>query len=521
MAHQQTVDLHSLKTRQIVYQHPDGTFPSAGGVLAMGDTRGHAAWTRDPSVDTITLATGGTLAYDGSDLLLNGVPVQGVTSVTGGTNITVTDNSANPIVNLDIKENVDMGGYNLNNANVVNVNSGVNVGDSTAPNATINLNTSNSGGIAVNMTAGGILSSVEYHTIDTTMRMKSDVNVELRAKNNMHAINLGPTSQSINIITYDDSSVVTRVNNLTTRHAITTLTSDGTFQIGSTDISNDPSVRFQGISAESVAAIKMENATGTLTVESTSPTATMKIAVPLRDVSSGTAGTAGQVLTSAGAGAPPYWGSGGILGRYWTNLSGETITIDSTLFPVLPASGNVKMRIELIGGGGGGSGGNPAPLNIPVGSGGGGGQGYVQSAVIIYPIGAGLIIQSGIGGLGGTAGVLFGSAATPGNNGSPTLLRHPITNKILATALGGNGGQLVTGGAGFSNGTDGVFIQNGGPGGSGGGYYGGSSNSNGGIGGITSSGTGCGGGGGSGGAVAGNGGDGDCGSCLIEIIDIL
>lgn len=488
MAQRQTLDLQSVKTRQIVYQNPDGTFPSTGGVLTMGDARGHAAWTRDPSVDTITLATGGTLAYDGTDLLLNGVSVQGVTSVTGGTNITVTDNSANPIVNLDIKENLDMNNFSITSAQNVSVSNNLYVGSST----------------------------YSYSPFTNTAIVNSPYNI---------AISAGSTpisTGSISMITESDGIINSRVSDTGgVSHGYTHINKFGIFQVGSTNTTTEPRVQLQGMSAGSVASIKMYNATSTLTVESTSASATMKIAMPLRDVSSGTAGVAGQVLTSAGAGAPPYWGNGGILGRYWTKSPNETITIDSTLFPGLPLSGNVKIRIELIGGGGGGSGGNPAPLNIPVGSGGGGGQGYVQSAVIIYPIGAGLIIQSGVGGLGGAAGVLFSSPATPGTNGSPTLLRHPITNKILATALGGNGGQLITGGAGFSNGTDGVFIENGGPGGSGGGYYGGSSNSNGGIGGITSSGTGCGGGGGSGGAVAGNGGDGDCGSCLIEIIDIL
>jgi hypothetical protein len=908
------------------------------------------------------LATGGTLAYDGSDLLLNGVPISGsggsgVVSVTGGSNITVTDNSANPIVNLDIKEDIDMCGNDLNNVNFVNVNSVINVGSLTTNNPTINLVTTNTGGTSINTYDGAISSTVEYTTFDTTMRMKSEANVELRAKNNAHAINLGPTTQSITIITYDDSSVVSRVNNGLIGHGVTTLSSDGTFQIGSTDISNDPSVRFQGVSAESVASIKMKSATGTLTVESTSATATMQIAVPLHDVSSGTAGAAGQVLTSAGTGSPPYWAavgesvtsvtagptgnitvapvtgdvvvdlcrnivlsgsqtyvavgdnaggttirysydgltwsntinafttygngvaynngvwvavgqdsggntikhstdgitwenaisgafdstgrgiaygngqwvavgdgsgntikyssdalnwtnstngfrvygqsiggygiaygggsnwvavghdiaslpnpgknikyssdngvswsnatsntfteiqtsygygvyygnsrfiavgfdpnstnatikystdngatwvdslsgsfdyagrgvafdgvstwitvgqdasgntiristdngvnwtnvmsggfgdhgrgvayansmwfavgdmndststikyssdggltwsdavsgafsvsgrgiaigafispslqfksgsdtvglslsepgqlvvsgsvgastqiavplrdvasgtagvagqvltsagtgsppywasaSGGsslaLLGRYWTKTS-DTITIDSALFPGLPTSGTVKMRIEMMGAGGGGGGGITVPSGAGANSGGGGGQGFVQSAIIIYPISEDLIITIGSGGAGGTGGTIFGGGSNGGNGGS-TYLKKSISNKILATALGGYGGQTDgIGGGGLSNGVGSDNNPNGSPGGEGGGYYGGASGSNAGISGDTSSGTGCGGGGGyggGGGGSGGNGGAGDCGSCLIEIIDIL
>lgn len=344
MSQRPTVDTATLKTRSIVYQNPDGTFPAIGGVLTMGDYTGHAAWTQDPYLNSVTLA-GGVLTYDGADLLLNDIPVGGgVMNISGGTNISITGPVSTPTVNLNINEELDI---------------------------------------------------------------------------------------------------------------------------------------------------------------------------------CGSAGMAGQVLTSQGVGAPPVWASGRILGRYWTSISGE-ITIDSTIFPLLAGvTGAVRMRVDIMGGGGGGGGG----ANGADGSGGGGGQGFNKTGIITHPIGAPVYISIGVGGAGGIGGTNI-DPSTDGADGGPTFLKTSITGRTLMPIAGGGGGgrgpnPTNVGGDGFVSGENGS--SGAASGGNGGGYYGGASEQNGGIGGNTASGTGCGGGGGGSyfGNPGGDGGTGDCGYCLIEILEVV
>lgn len=47
----------SIKTRQLIYQNPDGTFPPAGSLLSVSDNKGHATWTSDISVNSIQAPT--------------------------------------------------------------------------------------------------------------------------------------------------------------------------------------------------------------------------------------------------------------------------------------------------------------------------------------------------------------------------------------------------------------------------------------------------------------------------------
>lgn len=76
-----------MKTRGIVYQNPDGSFPPAGGVLAAASTTGACAPTVDLTLRTITTSSdisisgdlvvnGGDLSYDkSSGLTVNGVKI--------------------------------------------------------------------------------------------------------------------------------------------------------------------------------------------------------------------------------------------------------------------------------------------------------------------------------------------------------------------------------------------------------------------------------------------------------------
>lgn len=50
-----TADLHALKTRDLVIQNSDNTFPPAGGLLAAADDRGRMIVTDNISVDSLQL----------------------------------------------------------------------------------------------------------------------------------------------------------------------------------------------------------------------------------------------------------------------------------------------------------------------------------------------------------------------------------------------------------------------------------------------------------------------------------
>jgi hypothetical protein len=76
-----SVDLLNLKTRNIVIQNPDGSYPPPSALLAMdGVGRGGTAWTQDISLNSVTLfgnESVGVLTYsDVSGLLLNSAPLQ-------------------------------------------------------------------------------------------------------------------------------------------------------------------------------------------------------------------------------------------------------------------------------------------------------------------------------------------------------------------------------------------------------------------------------------------------------------
>lgn len=73
-------NLRRLKTRELIVQNNDGTYPAANAVGVIGDGAGTVKWTTDLALKTVTIngTTGsGELTYDSSRnaLLLNGVPV--------------------------------------------------------------------------------------------------------------------------------------------------------------------------------------------------------------------------------------------------------------------------------------------------------------------------------------------------------------------------------------------------------------------------------------------------------------
>ena len=85
-----SADLQSLRTRQIIVQNEDGTFPPPFSLLAMDKKgRGGTEFTQDISVNSVTLfgtATTGVLTYsDASGLLLNAQPFTGGGGSAGAT----------------------------------------------------------------------------------------------------------------------------------------------------------------------------------------------------------------------------------------------------------------------------------------------------------------------------------------------------------------------------------------------------------------------------------------------------
>ena len=77
-----TEDINALKTRQIILQNPNGTFPANNQVLAISGTRGEVVKTSDLTLTSLTVS--GDLTVMG-DISANNV----VTTITAGTGIRV------------------------------------------------------------------------------------------------------------------------------------------------------------------------------------------------------------------------------------------------------------------------------------------------------------------------------------------------------------------------------------------------------------------------------------------------
>ena len=149
-------------------------------------------------------------------------------------------------------------------------------------------------------------------------------------------------------------------------------------------------------------------------------------------IASTAVGTAGQVLTSAGAGTPIFAAMGALLNIQVFSAAGSgTYT---------PTAGTSRIYFRMVGGGGAG-GGTGATAGTYYAGGGGGAGGYCEG--IITVVAASYPYTVGAGGVGGTG--------TGGNGGSTTL------GAALYTANGGNGaitGASSGGGTGaLSNGT--------------------------------------------------------------------
>lgn len=79
-----TEDLHTLKTRQIVVQNPDGTFPPVNSVLAFADARGRVVPSRDLNIATATVGDLSAGVATVGDLSAGEVTVSGLITANGG-----------------------------------------------------------------------------------------------------------------------------------------------------------------------------------------------------------------------------------------------------------------------------------------------------------------------------------------------------------------------------------------------------------------------------------------------------
>jgi hypothetical protein len=73
-------DFTSIRSREWWTQNTNGSFPPIGGVLSVDNEHGHASWTVDLSLSSVSLS-GGVLTYDASGLLVNGIPIGNETEV--------------------------------------------------------------------------------------------------------------------------------------------------------------------------------------------------------------------------------------------------------------------------------------------------------------------------------------------------------------------------------------------------------------------------------------------------------
>jgi hypothetical protein len=136
-------------------------------------------------------------------------------------------------------------------------------------------------------------------------------------------------------------------------------------------------------------------------------------------------GTSGQVLTSAGSGAPPTW-SNALLG---VNVQTFTTAGSNTWTKPSGYAAGSRVFIQAWGAGGSGSRGNSGI--------GGGGGGYNERWLLLSDMGATETITVGTGGAGRTT---IGT----GNNGTNTTVGSLLT-AYAGSGGGGGGGQLSAG----------------------------------------------------------------------------
>lgn len=374
-----TINTQSIKTKQIVFQYPDGSFPEPGAILTVTDTRGHTAWINDPALDAITLvdASGneGTLTYtDVSGLLVNGVPVGGGGgggTVTAGSNISITGGWTNT-VNVDVTSTLDMNKQLLKNADTIEMGRTT---DTVNPLLQMNMPAIGPGNNAtIRMTDGVTAAEIRsdaasggapLHLVASTIRQTVDSRVEVASTTgDSYTLYSDITANNVFVGYKNDVGVVEsnreimiNAENLLSSQVVATLgnsefkiqngTSTPTVRIDGgdaiTQIKSDGSAKLSSITFQDNNATpvfvkaEFDSVAQQLTISGTNTSSAYEVSTKLdtrlHDYTN-TAGIAGQVLTSQGPVLPPVWAD-------TTGGGGGTEWIDTYLISQPPVPENV------------------------------------------------------------------------------------------------------------------------------------------------------------------------------------
>ena len=444
-------DFGIVTLRNAVAYHFDGSIVPINNVY-ITSTNGAAIFSDTLTISTINVST------------INGSGVGGgVSSITAGTNISITGTVSTPIVNVDINSTLLMNGFPIvDTTGLLTLSSiGGNISITTSlPGTSIvnNIELNNATGISI-YTLGPAGAPI---SLPIALNASGDINLTAFGNINTYSFNNTTVAASniINLSTLSTSIVLDQA-------------SQGITITANNDININASTLING---------------------------TIKVASTFYD-NNASSGTSGQVLT-AGTGGQVVWGSGSISSKVvFTSPGSSTFTF--------PLTGTYNVEYVVIGGGGGGGGGGQT---TPVGNGsGGGGGGGSEIKRGVFLANGGDIVSYTVG----SAGPGGGSDANGGNGTITTFLLGTISD----TSSGSNGGLSgVSSGSGGSGGSGGYGGGGGGSGGVGGtagtgtvvngsvgtGLSGGAGGAGGGGGSNATYGGG-GGGGGNGGGVGGNG----------------
>ena len=468
-------DFGIVTLRNAVAYHFDGSIVPINNVY-ITSTNGGAVFSDTLTISTINVST------------INGGGIGGgVSSITAGTNISITGTASDPIVNVDINSTLLMNGFPIYDNSTITIAAG----------SSINLSTLSTSIVLDQASQGITITSVPTTTINGNGATNAQLNINgsasirgstaqleiydgLSVQQGSLAYNVADTAIHLNAINQldltGDQGVALTANGGT--GVVLTASGPGTggsIRFRTLNPTGNLNVEIEGsisltagynnntgninLYTASTSIILDQLASQSITITannginitgSTLINGTIKVASTFYD-NNASSGTSGQVLT-AGTGGQVVWStitSGG-------GSMNVTISSGSGTY-IIPGSGMYSVSYTAIGGGGGGGGGGSNYDPNP-GAGGGGASGTLVSGTFITMAGSPLVYIIGAGGTGG-------------NNAAPNGIAGVATTATLPSGYGtvtAAGGDLGTynGNGGGNGGNGGAY------GGGGGGYYG-------------------------------------------------